>query len=316
MRDLPGTEKRVNEVRHRFTKELDFASRIFSFWMDQSREDWLRASELPPLVQYLTRLLDIQNCRQFRSVIGLSSAGEALNAGVIARSLYETTLKLFFLIKPDFSIAVVPLEDKRSSEPKPNGWRAARPADKNRARQQTLDREFRAKLVYAHSLFADEKELIALAAEYPALTATGPNKAEQFSERAAEMEKQIGLEWTYILRNPPKTYSGLKIVDLASALDNWCELWYEKVYRSQSREVHAATMMWHGQVDSETYKFTPNWFSPNHEIRSTIYCGTTLFIFFLTALQNFAGFGGDVNTVIEGFWKDYQMIYPGTPGID
>jgi hypothetical protein len=307
MRDLPSADKRAHAIQRQFGDELALASRMFDFWMEQSDDIWINDPDLPQLTLYLTRLLDIQTCRQFRSVVSLSKIGEGLSASIVARSLYETVLKSFFLLKPDFSIAVVPKKEKKSGKVQPNKWRAAKPSEKNRTSQQTLSREIRATLVYAHSLFADAKELTALAAEYPALS-------EGFSQRAAEIENDIGPEWAFILRNDPTTYSGLSVFDLASTLDNWCVKWYETVYRSQSREVHAATLMWNGQIAPKSEEFTANWFSPDNAVGNAIYCGISLFNFYLVALQNFARIGDDATVEIEEFWQELQKIYPESSG--
>jgi len=99
MRDFPQTEQRTDAVRRQFSEELEFASRMFSYWMDEPKDRWLEESPLPPIVTHFLRLVDVQVCRQFRSIILLCQNGEAMNASVIARSLYETVLVGYFLLK-------------------------------------------------------------------------------------------------------------------------------------------------------------------------------------------------------------------------
>jgi hypothetical protein len=96
MLDFPGFDERSAEIQESYRADFELARRMFSSWVHRPIDRWLFKSELPGEVLSLSYMLNIQACRQFRSVIELCKIGEGENANILARSLFETTLGHFF----------------------------------------------------------------------------------------------------------------------------------------------------------------------------------------------------------------------------
>src|SRR5262245_56178694 len=95
----PDQDERSAEIRNRFGDELRVAEGVFDFWLKLKKDKWLKRSRLSWRVKHVAMLLNMQACRQFRSVVELCKISEAFNASIIARSLYETALATYFVLK-------------------------------------------------------------------------------------------------------------------------------------------------------------------------------------------------------------------------
>lgn len=116
MRIFPNERERSAEVQHSRAAEFDFASRIYDYWMTRDLGRGLESSPLPPNVITLFLALRVQLGRQFRSVYDDCRRCEASIASIIARSLFETSLAFFFIIKPD--VYVTPAISMKNGKPK------------------------------------------------------------------------------------------------------------------------------------------------------------------------------------------------------
>src|SRR4051812_47738043 len=108
MLEFANTERRTEDIHGQYHAEFEIAARMFSVWMNRTWSRSLSRSELPVQTLYLSMLLNVQVCRQYRTIVELCKTCEAHNASIVARSLFETVLAAYFLLAPQFRIVVEP----------------------------------------------------------------------------------------------------------------------------------------------------------------------------------------------------------------
>ncbi|MSR57296.1 MAG: hypothetical protein EXS05_06460 [Planctomycetaceae bacterium] len=242
-------------LQQRLSTYFDVAGRLLRFWLEMDKDSGLERSTLPPIVLRVALAMNVRACRQFRSVIELCERGEAVDAAIIARSMFETAQVMAFVLRP----RVVPRKfDSRGKVEK----RLFVPGVK-------FTREFRAALYVAHHAFEPERfagrhrmrpGMKRIARRMKALS--------QQSNIIAEWTAKIGQGWRDLLMQHPFTYSGLSIANLARSLGKPFPRWYDTVYGPQSEHVHPADLAHHIEIDADA-STKPRWHEPVEETRQT-----------------------------------------------
>jgi hypothetical protein len=287
MLEFPGIEARCRAIEEELHYELDLATRMFSFWYHRPTDRWLEKANLDCRVKQVAMALNVQACRQFRSVVQLCRVGEAFNANIIARSLYETTLAAYFVLKPCFYVNLAPELDKTTGGVKHGKWRVHVP--KEGAARASVSRERRASLYRAHCVFYGYQQLADRFSDDLMRSHFDPLDPPFDPRVVRAAEKEIGPKWTYILRHRPKTYSGLSVADQAEAVGNMFPKWYYYVYGDQSRMAHAADALQFLRIDHRKRVISATWLSTNNNILCAIYCGITLFFAFMIIMKQYVG---------------------------
>lgn len=288
---FPGEEEQCAEISRELKDELEFAISLFRTWarIDLNPHIGKWYEEIDQVVIDVSCLLHLQTTRLYRSVIEEAARGEAISGVTLARTMFETTLALWFVSKDQVCI-----EAFKNTK---GNW-SARPGSNN------LDRLLRAKL-YVHSHDLAEQRFADNLKAKPDREQIGRNYALLHGGLDAWdfAEAQIGKVWTEVLDNK-RHYSGLNVEQLAQCLDPQLSLWYDVVYRMQSFTVHANDALRLFRVLKDG-KRTGALYSQFGEVRFALYTATGVFLTSLTALNNHFGLGakldGDINALGVSF---------------
>lgn len=157
-------------------------------------------------------------CQQLRSTMQLCETGLVSDADTLSRSLFESVLALYFLLKP----RLILIENGRAVAPDP---------------KKTLTTDFRSWLYLAHRAFEDER-MITTFRKTPRLKRLAKHLGEYAAAQAfaQEAERRIGTHWAKRLKSQ-RNYAGVSIRDLACSLR--VLHWYNSVYAFQSSVAHA-----------------------------------------------------------------------------
>jgi hypothetical protein len=231
---------------------FSLAESLFNSWLTQDKNNW--TAKTPNESANLALILDIQACRLYRSVIEECRRCEAFNASILARTLFETTLGVAFLLKKDVRIIVEPVCPKGAPPGTPPSKFAAKARSKGikRTRKHLLSREFRAKLFLAYDFFSREGRGIDSIGKIPGYHHKAKKLRRSLDQKAkGEYEREIGPEWSFILQRS-HNYSGLSVKDLARVLHPAFLRWYETVYHFQSCAAHAIDFLRHIDLSDES----------------------------------------------------------------
>jgi hypothetical protein len=296
---FPGEVEKCAEVAAVNKNELGFAVDLFRTWarvdLNPHIARWSREVESP--VIGISLLLHLQAMRLYRSVIEDSARCEAVSGMALARIIFENTLALSFVSKPEVFIEAYQSKDNNGKLK----WRA-KPGTNN------LDRGLRA-LLYIHSQDLAEQRLAnmwkskpdraQIGTKYGALH--GPHDAKDFAKST------IGAVWTEVLDNTHH-YSGLKVEQLAKCLDPTLDLWYDVVYRMQSHTVHAndahrqARVLADGRRGASIY-------SELREVRVALYTATGVFLANIAAINNHFGLGQTMDDTINELSRQFNVVF-------
>jgi hypothetical protein len=144
-------------------------------------------------------------------------------------------------------------------------------------------------------------------------TTAGRKRFGQMYERKLPVEvirnteRILGPEWASILRGD-SGYSGLGIAGLAQLLHKRLDFWYRTVYHLQSRAVHSIDAI-KASRGFDDGSMGATMFSEDDDIRAAVYSATGLFLWGLTVLQKYIGFGQDIERDLEAFATEYRRIY-------
>jgi hypothetical protein len=306
MREFPGERQRSAEVQRNLAPAFDLAEAVFNFWLIQEKDKWIAKSTLPPLGIHLAMMLDVQACRLFRSIIEESRRCEGFNARILSRSLFETVLGVGFLLMKRVRIAVDPTGPSGT----PGAQKFVAKASSKRVkpgRKHELSREFRAKLYYTHSLIQLERG-IERVGKFPGNKQRVKRLVKSLDPcLITNHEKEIGPQWSYILRHRPHTYSGLSVEDLAKVLHNSLTRWYEVIYHFQSRAVHANDPLKHIDVsDGNTAKAL--FLSSDSQVYENLRIATTLFLVHIRLLHENIGFGPDTEIAYDSLKRKFDRL--------
>jgi len=312
--EFPRTNERAKELNSKYRAEFDTASRMFAVWMSRPLGQRLAKSSLPGEVGGLTILLNTQACRQFRSIIELCRIGEAENAIVLARSLFETVLAVNFVLAPKLNIVIEPRRGKPDHKPGKPPTRAILPGKwQTRVRQSgerasKISHLKRAFIYYAHC--TSENIDIAKDMRERHLAQTGEDLGSIALSALENAKKKIGPKWRSIQSANPNTYSGLRVNQLAVAAGGWFPMWYKTMYPDQSRKVHGIDPIVYIEKNPITGEYRPAWHSTDCSVWSTIYCGSMVFYCLMDHLNNYIGMGHATDSLVTTFkeelWKCYR----------
>ncbi|WP_339912138.1 DUF5677 domain-containing protein [Symmachiella dynata] len=190
----------------------DVAIEIASSAVDQN--------DLPEFADELTKCayagLYAKACKQFRSIVLLCSNGLTEDAATIVRTLFETMVNLYFVLKPDYEYS--------------NGGK------KWNINSSSFDRRLRAQLYFAHTKYAFEKSARQLANLIcPVSEREQANR--HLDQLISDCNSELSAEWVERYRRGVKTCSGLDLRQLAENL-GFSDVFYQKVYSLFSSEVH------------------------------------------------------------------------------
>ena len=162
-------------------------------------------------------------CKQYRSILVLCELGLVEDAEVIARSLFESMLQTFFVVKRNVRL-------RRGWENTPKRPRGG------------FSMEFRAKLYLAHNALNEQKRLNVWKNKRGLKRAARP-----LSQPVAEMlqyaESFVGAAWMAWLRDKNKSFDAFKVETMSDNLG--LSRWYNGVYRRQSTVTHAGDALTH-----------------------------------------------------------------------
>ncbi|MDB5308805.1 MAG: hypothetical protein JWO38_3007 [Gemmataceae bacterium] len=307
MHRFAGEEERSAQVQESLADLFSLAESLYNAWLDLDRNRWFE--NIPNESANLALLLDVQACRLYRSVIETCQRCEAYCASILVRTLFETTLGVGFLLKKDVRIIVDPVLPKGAPPGTPPAKYAAKISSKakNRTRKHLLSRELRANLYAAHGYFALEGRETDSLGKFPGSYHAARRLKKGFDPAiAAEYEKEIGIEWTYILRHDTG-YSGLSVKDLARAIDKSFLRWYEAIYSSQSRAVHGTDFLRH--LDSrDGTSLEGRALSSENEVRQSLWAATGLFLTHAHIVHGNIGLGTSADTVLHHLKEKFMGV--------
>lgn len=308
----PGENDYEAFLQQELTWNFAFARRLYAHWLPHEREKWLNRSRFRWPTLDAAMIIDLQICRQFRSLYDECSRGEAICAAIITRSLFESILALLFVLKPRLYIVVDPEIDKSGAHKKtPDGelkYRAFSPSRKHpKSSSAHLPRHQRASMYLLHRKLQD----IAMPerlhdAGMKRLSRTVAKNA-MIAETLSTSKAVLGPEWTYILKSS-MNYSGLSVSGLADLFGPATSGWYKTIYAIQSGSVHAnepSALFIPNDNDSH---IQPSYFSMAAEVKLVLNAGIGLFLAGTHILQDQIGFGELNETVLSGFTSEYKRM--------
>jgi hypothetical protein len=284
MLQFPDESKRRHEVQAKLGPLFDIADRAYDFWLTADKDKWHNESKAPAFVRHVAGMIDVQMTRKFRSVVEECARGEARNAGIIARSMFEALLALNFVLKPRVAIIVRPHRNPR----RVGAFEALPPSKNLRARKKDyLSRELRADLYFSFIVAQSERGLSRVSAGRKRLT----RKADKIRLGTAqtakdELLKQIPPEWIW-LHSHTHQYSGLSTGDLAKALRQSLHRWQQSPYHFQSTDTHATNYSAYVDIDLVKGTVRPRFISTNREVGITMLEGLTILLQSIKDQQRF-----------------------------
>jgi Family of unknown function (DUF5677) len=311
IREFPDENERVHDLESNLARQFEFAERFYRFWLERPKDRWLSRSNLPENSLHLAMLLNIQACRQFRSMVEECRRGEAFCANIIARSLYETTLALLFVLKPRVRIVVEP-DTKRRTHPDGSLKYSVRPLRKKEKASNIPSRELRADLYVAHSVISGPAFFERMGT-IPKLKRFGKQRARRVREltapNAKEFQRRVGPEWWSALRIT-HSYSGLGVEQLTSVVDSAGALtgWYQTVYRAQCSLVHGNEALLHGQAGADGM-MRAQWFSTDNEVCGALHEACLFLLVCVNTFQRYIGLGTGMASAQDGFFKECTRVF-------
>jgi hypothetical protein len=305
MHQFPEENARSAKVQQNLADLFDLAESLYDYWLDQDKNRW-RAS-VPVLSANLALTLDVQALRLFRSVVQDCQRAEAFTASVLTRTLFENLLAVLFLLKKDVRIIVEPI---KGTAPGTTPVKfAAKPKSKatRRTAKHRLSRDLRANLFMAHYYFSLERRHIESLGKFPGMY----HKAKQLQKTvdptvAANYESEIGVEWSYILRNSDY-YSGLKIRELAQVLDTSLLRWYDTAYHFQSCDGHAINTLQHLAVRPDE-SVQAQYASSDHDVNQSLRAAVGMFLTHMQILHQNLDFGTDASNALDSLIRKYCRL--------
>jgi hypothetical protein len=301
----PGEEERIANLQLKLASQFDLADRVYDFWLKQEKDEWLAKSKVPMPSVMLAMMLNVQACRKFRTIVELCRRSEAFTAAIVDRSLFETVLAQKFLLSRRLCIVVEPFKAKPGAQPKA-GFQAKTPSKNVRPKRfDWLSREFRAKLYRWHMYLADQR-LFKRFEQAPGYKRQG-KKLRKGVDAALEIEceTELGLEWSFILRNRPHSYSGLRVDQLAKVCHMKLGAWYETIYPFESKVVHASDVM--GMINiADEDDMTVQYWSSDAEVYGTMRAALMMFLANISILQQNIHFGAEAEMGLDSIYRSFK----------
>lgn len=168
-------------------------------------------------------------CKQHRSILVLCELGLVEDAEIIARSLFESMVQTFFVVKRNVRLR--------------RGW------------QNTPERprggfsmEFRAKLYLARDALNEQKRLNVWKNK-PGLKKAAHRISQAVAGMVQDAESFLGAPWMAWLRDKRRSFEAFKVETMSHNLG--LSRWYDAVYRVQSTIAHAGDAVNHLDLGSE-----------------------------------------------------------------
>ena len=289
---FPDEEERIREVSVVLEGRFDLGKRLLSFWLNRPFDELLNRSKLSGFVIDTVMMINVAAYRRYRSIIELCQRCEAEDAGILARSLFEVAVATVFILKPQVWIAT-----RRTRR----GY-IAEPVERHERRKGHgyLTREFRAHLFLASQIFQEELSAGELAKLRGWKRAARTIQKNLPFELMAEAERLIGQEWTYVLKHPPKTYSGLTLKQLSQILQHKFDVWYATIYAVQSKAVHCRNAV--NYIDERKRKL----YSSISEVDQVMLSANGIFLVCLSALADWVGLGTITASALSAFRREHS----------
>lgn len=296
---FPNEGERSAEVQTVLAQQFELAEAMYNVWLTHDKDRWYAKSKHPRQILVAAMMLDVQACRQFRSIVEECRRGEGFNASIICRSLYETVLAQMFVLAKRVRIIVAQRVDKKTKVPivdsAGNPVFGARPASKAAMPKQPrrLTRKLRALLFLAY-MHLGKEEAVDRLAKIPGLK----RRAEMLKRRrdpatVTYFKKRIGPAWTSVLAQHPHTYSGLSIANLAKVLHRKMYSWYEVIYHFQSGMAHGTDATRH--VDMDENSINAVYVSSVSDVYQALRAAMMLMLVSMLMYQLNIGFGQDID---------------------
>lgn len=298
---FPGETERSAQVRMRLDREFDYMSRMFRFWFETDKGKWFRESALPPRSLNLAMALDVQACRQARSIVEECARCEAFGGEAIARALFETVLASSFITQPKVHI-VCKLNRKKT------GWIAKVPDTSDRkSKANALSHQMRADMYLASFLFqqwahANKCRAVAGAKRVGRLLSAMIDPKD-----ISNAINSIGPGWTAVIREKG-CYSGLNVAELSRLLHRDLFRWYVKMYGPQSSILHGAMAVIHVR-ESRDGGLGPVYLSDESEVKRILMMVALLFRVFMSEMHRNIGFGGLTEVGVAAFDDEFESVF-------
>ena len=262
---------------------IGLARRVLGSWTTIQRSHGYTESALPPEVKNAAYVLDVRACRQFRSVVELCVRGEAHDASILTRTMFENLLALEFVLKS--RILLKPYKKRYGSKA-----------------PSSMPRLLRARLYLTYFGF-----------QWEVLKSRNRSKAgaKRPSRRLASLvpksvldryESLIGSTWVERFKQFPRTYSGLTVSELAQAIGPVYARWYNVVYAIQSGAVHASNSAGLLHFSGAIWHDTPC------HVEETLGPAMDIFLAGADLLHKNIGFGSAVGMLLSGLDDQRRRI--------
>jgi len=219
--------------------------------------------------------------------------------------LFETVLAQKFLLSRRLCIVVEPFKPKPGTQPKA-GFQAKTPSKNVRPKRgDWLSREFRAKLYQWHMYHTDHR-LFKRFEQAPGFMRQGKRLRKGLDPALeTECETELGPEWSFILRNHPHSYSGLKVDQLAKVCHMKLGAWYETIYPLESKAVHASDVMEIIDIAGEDDMKVQYW-SSDAQVYGTMRAALTMFLANISILQQNIHFGSEGEMGLDSIYRSFK----------
>ncbi len=263
---------------------IKLAKRVLSSWTTINRSDGYQRSALSPEVKNAAYALDIRLCRQFRSVIELCTRGEARDATVLSRVMFENLLALEFVLRPRISLKPYRRRGRKSNPP------------------SSMPRLLRARLYWTYYGLRWEV-LRSRNDKKPGAKRHTRQLASQVPKDVLDhYESLIGSEWVERFKRSPRTYSGLSVSELAQAIDPMYARWYSIIYAIQSDAVHASNA-----ADVLHSRDTP-WHDAPGDVEAALRLALDIFLAAADLLHKHIRFRSAAGMLLDGLEDQYGRI--------
>jgi hypothetical protein len=161
----------------------------------------------------------------------------------------------------------------------------------------------------AHSYITLECRHIKSLGRYPGMY----HKAKKLKKSvdpnvAAEYEREIGPQWTDILRRSG-SYSGLSIESLAAVLGGPLARWYGTIYHFQSCDVHALNSFQHLDIeDGNSLKVL--YVSADEAVYQSLRAAIGMFFAHMQILHENLDFGADASIAFHSLTRKHDRLMP------
>lgn len=250
-------------------EDITFSKRILEVALRPFSGNTVKISCMKGLnrkVIYIAVPLYFKICNQFKAIMALCHYNLAHEAEILNRSVFESMLALFFLLK--WRVVL-----------KENGRKLNSP-DK-------LTTKFRAELYFAHLIFEQER-LLKDFERTPGLKRDSKtfNKSA-IEEQVIQAKQIIGSYWTKRLRDKKK-YAGVSIKDLAGSLNILKA--YASMYRFTSWSVHAVDILNYLSSDQKNDEIVIDRRTTDYDVRRPLQTACFTFLLCIDKISGRLGF--------------------------